>query len=82
RGWVYHQLEQYPKALEDHNKAISLDPELAQAYANRGVTNYYLEKESEAKQDLQIAANLFEQQGNQASHQDMLDALNEINTSE
>jgi tetratricopeptide (TPR) repeat protein len=38
RGNAYSDLKQHEKAIEDYNKAIELNPKLAPAYANRGIT--------------------------------------------
>ena len=39
RGSVYGQTGFHKEALEDFNRAISLDPKFAQAYANRGLVH-------------------------------------------
>ena len=36
RGYIYLQMNQYQKALDDYNKAIELDPNNSTAYHNRG----------------------------------------------
>lgn len=54
----------YQSAIEDYNRALSLDPEFAPAYLGRGIARYRLGKEASATQDAQIAAQLFEKQQN------------------
>ena len=36
RGQAYQQLEKYDKAIEDHTKAIEINPEIDLAFNNRG----------------------------------------------
>ena len=36
RGAVYRNKEVFDRAIKDYNKAIELNPELAEAYYNRG----------------------------------------------
>ena len=58
-------LDQTDSALIDCDKAISLDPTLAEAYQTRGKVYVLLERPQEAKADLQKASELAEQEGNQ-----------------
>ena len=43
RGFKYHTLGQYEKAIADYKRAIELDPNLVVAYTDRGVVYNDLE---------------------------------------
>jgi Flp pilus assembly protein TadD len=45
-------LERRPEAVTDYSKAIELDPRLASAYANRGLTYYETGEYAAAEADL------------------------------
>ena len=44
RGNAYRDLQQYPKAIQDYNRAISLNPKFAKAYNNRA--NVYFDQKN------------------------------------
>jgi len=44
RGNAYRDLRQYAKAIQDYNRAISLDPKFAKAFNNRG--NVYFDQKN------------------------------------
>lgn len=69
RGFVYHQLNQLDRAIEDYNQALDLDFKCARAYRNRGLAYLTLEKNQEALEDLQTAAQLFSDQGELSAFQ-------------
>ena len=46
------------KAVDDYDKAISLDPKLAEAYYNRGIANINLGKKDTGISDLSKAGEL------------------------
>ncbi|WP_228015453.1 tetratricopeptide repeat protein [Synechocystis salina] len=60
---TYNRLEQDQQALADYNQTIQLDPNAAEAYFNRGLTQYRLGDEPKAITDLTKAASLFNAQG-------------------
>ena len=78
RGVSYFYLEDYRKAKADLDKCISIDSSIVYAYLFRGVSNYNLERKQEAISDLQIAANLFQEQGKPELAQQMLEIIEQI----
>lgn len=48
RGIIYSRMDEYEKALQDHNRAIEIKPDLTQAYINRGNVYYHLRRYEEA----------------------------------
>ena len=51
RGICYRNLGQHEKSIEDHSKAIELDPDNAHAYYNRGLSYRELGEHEKAKAD-------------------------------
>lgn len=59
RGNVYQILKQYERAIQDYNKALELNPNLAEAYNNRGfLCMYELKQYERAIQDFDKAIQL------------------------
>jgi tetratricopeptide (TPR) repeat protein len=58
RGLVYSTLGEYQRAIQDHNEAIRLDPQLAEAYYPRGVAYGALGEYQRAIEDLDEAIRL------------------------
>jgi len=58
RGLIYYYLNRYDEAIEDYNKAIELDPNIAMGYNNRGLIYYYLNRYDEAIEDYNKAIEL------------------------
>ena len=71
-------MKQYDKAIADSTKAIEINPQLAEAYSNRGLTYALLENWEQAYKDLKKAANLFYKQGNNEEYQQALRSIEEI----
>jgi tetratricopeptide (TPR) repeat protein len=71
-------LQKTDLALSDYNKALELNPNLAQAYANRGLLYAQLKQTQKAKTDLQKAAELFKEQGNMAAYEQVMQLLREL----
>jgi tetratricopeptide (TPR) repeat protein len=63
RGISYFQLEQDQEAKADLDKSISLDTSNPYAYLFRGFTQKRLKNKQEAIADFQVAANLFQKEG-------------------
>lgn len=59
---THNRLKQDQQALADYNQSIQLDPDSAEAYFNRGLTQYRLGDEPKAIADLTKAAELFNAQ--------------------
>ena len=58
RGFLYHELGQYERAIEDYSETIRLDPRVADAYYNRGLAYQSLGKSEDAERDFQKAKDL------------------------
>ena len=58
RGYAYFQKGDYDRAIQDYNKAIELDPQLALTYCNRAEAWLHLSEWREAKSDLTTAKNM------------------------
>lgn len=52
RGITYDKLNQHERAIQDYNKAIKLNPDLAEAYVNRGSSYSEIGRYEEATRDL------------------------------
>jgi tetratricopeptide (TPR) repeat protein len=63
-GLVEVKKGNYNAAMENFNKALALQPEYASAYLGRGYVLLRLGKDSEATQNIQVAAQLFQEQKN------------------
>ncbi|MEH2266888.1 MAG: tetratricopeptide repeat protein, partial [Nostoc sp.] len=50
-------------AIADFNQALQINPNLADAYGNRGLAEYALGDRKNAINDLEQAASLFQRQG-------------------
>ncbi|MBC1198388.1 tetratricopeptide repeat protein, partial [Microcystis aeruginosa BLCCF158] len=72
---LYFNQQKYELALADWNKAIKINPNHAEAYANRGVLYAELKQTEKAKIDLQQAAILFRQQNNMAAYEQVMQVL-------
>lgn len=63
-GLVEVKKGNYNAAIENFNKALTLQPEYASAYLGRGYTLLRLGKDEEASQNIRVAAQLFQEQKN------------------
>ena len=74
----FRELQDFIGALADFDDAIKLNPNNANAYYNRGSLKYNrLQDATGGIADLQQAGQLYQQQGNIALHQRVLDRLQE-----
>jgi tetratricopeptide (TPR) repeat protein len=78
-------LAQYREAFADCNQALTLDPDYADGYNRRGAVyavradaRLGLLDDKRAIDDFQIAANLYDQQGDTTSAQEMLARLKQL----
>ncbi|MFM7876786.1 MAG: tetratricopeptide repeat protein [Microcystis aeruginosa Ma_MB_F_20061100_S20] len=78
RGNAYGQLKEYQKAITDYSQTLRLDPNYADAYNLRGLVYGMSGNRQKAIADLQKAANLYQQQGDTAQAQKVLDLLKEL----
>src|SRR5262249_9127844 len=58
RGYIYVQLNQFDKAMDDFNTALELNPSYADAYAGRGLVYYKQGDNPSALKDLHQYAQL------------------------
>lgn len=58
RGIAYRELKQYLHAINDHNKAIELDPKFVNVYNSRGNTYFQAHKYNKAIEDYNKAIEL------------------------
>ena len=78
RGNAYGQLKEYQKVIADYTQAIRLDPNYADAYNLRGLVYEMSGNRQKAITDLEKAANLYQQRGDTAQAQKVLDLLKEL----
>ncbi len=78
RGNAYGQLKEYQKAIADYTQTLRLDPNYADAYNLRGLVYGMSGNRQKAITDLEKAANLYQQQGDTAQAQKVLDLLKEL----
>jgi tetratricopeptide (TPR) repeat protein len=78
RGGLYSYQQKYELALADFNKAIEINPNFAEAYANRGVLYAKLKQTEKAKIDRQQAAIIFRQQNNMATDEKVMQILRKL----
>ncbi|MFM6200901.1 MAG: hypothetical protein ACKPE1_17480 [Dolichospermum sp.] len=67
-----------PGNIDDYNLAIKFNPNLAQAYGNRGFAKAQSGDNQGAREDLQQAAQLFKAQGNNAGYEKAMDLLKQL----
>ncbi len=72
RGTIYLNIGDYNRAINDFDQAIALNGNLGQPYFNRGLTKEAMRNPQGAMADFQVAANLYEKQGNYQLYQDAM----------
>ncbi|PPJ62530.1 tetratricopeptide repeat protein [Cuspidothrix issatschenkoi] len=65
-------------AIADYTQAITIDPQDAESYSNRGVAKSDLGDKTGAIKDLETAKQLFQQQGNTQFAQKVQEVLNKL----
>lgn len=78
RGITRTRLQNKIGAIQDYTEVIRLHPQDATAYFYRGLACIKLGQRADAIQDLQRAAQLFAQQGDRASYQQVIGALKKL----
>ena len=58
RGALFLAVGQFERAILDFSAAIKIDPEYTEAYSNRGMMYTLVDKDDEAQQDFDRAAQL------------------------
>jgi tetratricopeptide (TPR) repeat protein/V8-like Glu-specific endopeptidase len=72
RGNLKFQMTNHAGAIKDYSRAIALRPDYALAYVNRASAYLGFRDTPAALKDLKIAAQLYQQQGNQAKYQEVM----------
>ena len=75
RGITLIEIKEYQKAINDFDTAIKIDINCAEAYENRGFAYYKLGVRKHGIQDLQIAANLYQEHSNEEDFQRVIEML-------
>jgi tetratricopeptide (TPR) repeat protein len=78
RGKARYDRQNYQEALADYTEAIRLEPKNPIGYSNRALVKNYLGDKQGTIADLQIAAKLFEANGDRDNHQKVLGLLQQI----
>ncbi|WP_206044149.1 tetratricopeptide repeat protein [Geitlerinema sp. P-1104] len=65
-------------ALNAYNQAIQVDPDFAESYVARGILHQEMRNTSDAISDLERAASLYRQQGEQEMYQDIQSLIEEL----
>ena len=71
-------INDFKGALHDFTEAIRQEPEYAEAYYNRGLIHDYFSDTAAATEDLLVAKELFEKQGDTAHLADIEEKLREL----
>ncbi len=64
--------------MTDYTQAIAINPNLAEAYTNRGIVYYNLGDINKARENFQRAAELFLTQGRTADYERAIRLLNSL----
>lgn len=73
RGLTYSRLKQYEKAMNDYDRAIAINPEYAPPYTGRAIIKHdVLGDKDGGLQDLKMAAELYQKQGNEAKSKEIM----------
>lgn len=78
RGMREASRNNYTGAIQYYDRALEVNPQFALAYLGRGFMFYRLTDEQGAMRDVQIAAQLFEQQGNEQGMQAVEDFVSYV----
>jgi tetratricopeptide (TPR) repeat protein/V8-like Glu-specific endopeptidase len=78
RGNLKFKLGNGSGAISDYSQAIAIKPDYALAYTNRASAHLLLRSTPRALEDLQKAAQLYQQQGNSAKYQEVIDRYREL----
>lgn len=77
-GVYFSERKKYLEAIQYYDRAIKINPSYAMAYFSRGGTKADLHLYNEASQDLQIAEQLFNEQGDLTNYQNARKILMQI----
>ena len=78
RGVVYVNQKKWELALADFNKAIAINPDFSQFYYNRGIIYYQLGDKQKAIENFKQSAQLYLDQGDTASYEQIMDFLKRL----
>jgi tetratricopeptide (TPR) repeat protein len=77
-GLVEVKKGNYSAGIENFNKALSVQPEYASAYLGRGYALLRLGKDPEATQNIEVAAQLFQEQKNTQGYETAKNLLDQM----
>lgn len=75
---AYTRVGESEAAITDYTKCLELNPNFADAYYNRGVTQFKIGNQTEAFTDLHKAAELFKVQGDSEHAERARDTLEKL----
>jgi tetratricopeptide (TPR) repeat protein len=75
QGFSHGKKERYQEAIADFTQAINLQPDFAEAYIARGYARYGAENTQEGIRDLQKAADIYRQRGDEYKLKVVLDLI-------
>jgi tetratricopeptide (TPR) repeat protein/V8-like Glu-specific endopeptidase len=78
RGNLKFKLGNGSGAVRDYSQAIAIKPDYALAYSNRASAHLLLRSTPRALEDLQKAAQLYQQQGNTTKYQEAIDLYRKL----
>lgn len=80
-GYLLWQGNKKEESVSAYDKVITLEPDFAEAYVNRGMAKIKLKRIDDAKSDFQTALKLAEQQGQEELKAFIEEQLQELNNS-
>ena len=78
RGILYYKQGKWDLAISDYNQAIALNPKFALAYVNRGVVYILAENKQKGIEDLQKAAQLYQEQDDTERYKRVMEVLQQL----
>jgi tetratricopeptide (TPR) repeat protein/S1-C subfamily serine protease len=77
-GEIYRESGDYENAIAHYTKALEIQPNWAEAYQHRGLARSEKKDNARSREDLQKAAQLYQQQGKMEEYQTVLSQLKKL----
>jgi tetratricopeptide (TPR) repeat protein/S1-C subfamily serine protease len=77
-GEIYRESGDYENAIAHYTKALEIQPNWAEAYQHRGLARSQKKDNARSREDLQKAAQLYQQQGKMEEYQTVLSQLKKL----